>query len=242
MATLEKQPVRENLDDQLWNLMSVVLLLCMVFVLVTFIQIFQYPASSINPFPPPTQVERLVVPTATPTVSPTPVTPTPSPSATPAPTQTPQTPTLTPTVTDTPTETPTQGPTGTPTINSAYPFIKDNTSSISGEVFHANEGCKLWLAGQSIDLQRAPMVGITVMLGGTVNGRNLYQLSLTGTALQYGPAGYEFTVADSPFKSTQQVWVMLLDQAGIPLSNRVYFDTSEDCSKNLILVNFKQVR
>ena len=68
------------------------------------------------------------------------------------------------------------------------------------------------------------------------------QLSLTGTALQYGQAGYEFTLADHPIKSKQSVWVMLFDQAMIPLSGKIYFDTSEDCPQNLILVNFRQIR
>jgi hypothetical protein len=86
------------------------------------------------------------------------------------------------------------------------------------------------------------MVGITVQLGGSFNRGTLYQLSLTGTALQYGPAGYEFTVADQPVNSSQAVWVQLLDQSGIPLSNRIYFDTFNDCSRNLILINFRQIR
>lgn len=86
------------------------------------------------------------------------------------------------------------------------------------------------------------MQGITVMLGGHLDGQTLYQLSLTGTALQYGQAGYEFTIADAPKRSKQAVWVALFDQAMIPLSGKIYFDTTDDCSQNLILVNFRQIR
>ncbi|MBE0696565.1 MAG: hypothetical protein IH586_06550, partial [Anaerolineaceae bacterium] len=99
-----------------------------------------------------------------------------------------------------------------------------------------------WVAGQTYDLQGAPMVGITVMLGGSLDGNTLYQLSLTGTALQFGQAGYEFNVAEQPTKSKASVWVQLFDQALIPLSGRIYLDTFEDCKQNLILINFRQVR
>jgi len=242
MAPFDDKPMHASKGELVWNVMSVLLLLGVAGLVMAFFQIYVDPASRYNPFPPPTEVARLVVPSSTPTLSPTPVTPSPVPTDTLAPSQTPRTPTETVTLTATPTVTPTQGPTATPTINSAYPFILDTTSVISGDVFHANEGCKLWVAGQALDLQRAPVVGITVMLGGNLNRSGLYQLSLTGTALQYGPAGYEFTIADEPARSNQSVWVMLLDQTGIPLSNRIYFDTFEDCSKNLILVNFRQIR
>ncbi len=113
---------------------------------------------------------------------------------------------------------------------------------ISGSTFPDHDECKLWVAGQAYDLQGAPMQGITVMLGGGLAGEGLYQLSLTGTALQYGPAGYEFTIADAPKNSRQSVWVALYDQAMVPLSGKIYFDTTEDCSQNLILVNFRQIR
>ena len=239
MASLYERPAREQRGELVWNVLSVLVMLSMAGLLIAFLQIYSNPASQINPFPPPTQVALLVVPTGTITLIPSPVTPSPQPSATVAFSETP---TLTPTQTEIPTETPTLGPSPTSTINSAYPFILDTTSIISGDVFHAGEGCKLWVAGQALDLQRAPMVGITVMLGGNLNGGTLYQLSLTGTALQYGPAGYEFTVADLPAESSRAVWVMLLDQSGSPLSNRTYFDTFEDCGKNSILVNFRRIR
>jgi len=38
------------------------------------------------------------------------------------------------------------------------------------------------------------------------------------------------------------MWVRLIDQARLPLSPKVYFDTYEDCHRNLIVINFRQVR
>ena len=36
--------------------------------------------------------------------------------------------------------------------------------------------------------------------------------------------------------------VQSLDQQGIPLSDRIYFDTEADCARNLVIVQFQQVR
>ena len=91
------------------------------------------------------------------------------------------------------------GPSPTATIKAIYPFILRNEPvAIAGDAMPDHDTCKLWVAGQTYDLQGAPMVGVTVMLGGWLDGNNLYQLSLTGTALQFGQAGYEFSVADAP--------------------------------------------
>jgi hypothetical protein len=120
--------------------------------------------------------------------------------------------------------------------------LRGDIKVIPGATFPDHDTCKLWVAGQAYDLQGAPMQGITVMLGGSLGGKNLYQLSLTGTALQYGQAGYEFTVAEQAIKSKQAAWVALFDQAMIPLSGKIYFETYDDCSQNLILVNFRQIR
>ena len=98
------------------------------------------------------------------------------------------------------------------------------------------------VGGQALDMQDAPIVGTTIELGGWLGSDSVDMLSLTGTALQYGTAGYEFTLSNQPVATQKTLWVQLLDQAGLPLSNRVFFSTYEDCQKNLILITFKQVR
>jgi hypothetical protein len=178
------------------------------------------------------------------------MTPSPQPAATdpaaafsPTPTRMTPTATHTPTSSPTPTETPTPGPSPTATVYSLYPFIqRGEIKVIDGSTFPDRDMCRLWVAGQAYDLQGAPMVGITVMMGGRLDRKNLNQLSLTGTALQYGQAGYEFTLAEQPANSKQSVWVQLFDQSMVPLSSRIFFDTYEDCTQNLILINFRQVR
>jgi hypothetical protein len=81
-----------------------------------------------------------------------------------------------------------------------------------------------------------------VQVGGYLGAAKIDLLSLTGTALQYGQAGYEFTLAEKPIASTGKLWVQLLDQSDLPLSDKIYFDTFSACEQNLIIINFKQVR
>lgn len=238
---------RVRQQDLKWNVMTVLVWLLMAFSVMAFVSIYTNPYSALNPFQPgaPTLVAAVVIPTATEQVTadpnqPTILAPVAITSTVEPPTPTP---TVTATVTPIPTETATPGPSPTPTIHSLYPFIqRGETKSIDGATFHSSDECYLWVAGQAYDLQGAPMVGITVMLGGTLDYKYINQLSLTGTALQYGQAGYEFIIAEHPVKSKEAVWVQLFDQAMIPLSNRIPFDTYDDCSQNLILINFRQVR
>ncbi len=234
-------------SDAIWNALTLLIFLGLCVLSVAFMVILTDPTNQMNPFPPPTLQPTRFLPTVTPADTEIPVTPaTPTftvrPTITRTPTFTPVPPTSTVTVTPTATITQTEGPTPTATINSVYPFIlRGDPVAISSSAIPGHEECKLWVAGQAYDLQQAPMVGITVQLGGYL-GRTLSQFSLTGTALQYGPAGYEFTVSNTVQGSEDSAWVMLLDQAGVPLSNRIYFNTYDDCEKNLILINFRQIR
>lgn len=226
-----------------WNVMTLLVWMGIAGMIMAFISIFNNPASSLNLLRPfqPTLISAMILPTETPTMT----VEIPTETATTAPTETftPLPPTETATPESTPTEIPTPGPSPTATIKALYPFILRNEPvAIAGDAMPDHDTCKLWVAGQTYDLQGAPMVGITVMLGGRLDGNTLYQLSLTGTALQFGQAGYEFMVAEKPVSSKTSVWVQLFDQALIPLSGRIYLDTFEDCKQNLILINFKQVR
>jgi hypothetical protein len=67
-------------------------------------------------------------------------------------------------------------------------------------------------------------------------------LSLSGTARQYGEAGYEFYLGDQPLNSKADLWIQLLDQAQLAISPKIPLTTYSDCQKNLTLVNFRQVR
>jgi len=66
--------------------------------------------------------------------------------------------------------------------------------------------------------------------------------SITGYSTQYGQGGYEITLANSLVATTGTVWIQLMDQQKLPLSDKVYFDTYDDCQMNLIIISFDQVR
>lgn len=244
-STPRRKPRRAAaIGDLAWNVMTVLVWLLIAFTVMAFATIYTNPSTALNPFrpaDPPMVVAAVAVVNSTPAPQQEAALVQPSPTATE--TSLPPTPTATAMPTEAPADFFTPGPSPTATVHSLFPFIqRGEMKVIDAATFPDHDTCRLWVAGQAYDLQSAPMVGITVMLGGSLDYKSLYQLSLTGTALQYGQAGYEFTVSDAPKTSKQSIWVQLFDQAMIPLSNRVYFDTAEDCSRNLILINFRQVR
>lgn len=99
------------------------------------------------------------------------------------------------------------------------------------------------VAGQIFDLSGAPISGQQVRIGGFLDGKSVDMLTLTGLTSAYGTAGfYEFSLSDKPIASNKSLWVQLLDQAGLTMSEKVYFETYDSCEKNLIFINFKQVR
>jgi hypothetical protein len=77
------------------------------------------------------------------------------------------------------------------------------------------------VGGQVVDMQGRPVTGITVQIGGNLGKEVIDQTSLTGLALKYGEAGYEFELAKTPAASKQTLWVRLIDQARLPLSPKV---------------------
>ena len=80
-----------------WDILSVLVLIAAIIVVAVVLAIFANPNSSLNPFPPPTQIPTIFIPTPTatdvrlpPTWTPTPViSATPRPTGTPFPTRTP---------------------------------------------------------------------------------------------------------------------------------------------------------
>lgn len=252
MSQQEKSPpihIQDEWDDepqkrgeQVWSFLTVLLLAAIGFVLLWFGLIYVNPQAAYNPYPPPTLPVQIVLPSATQTMRSLP-------------------PTWTPTVTQAPfaAHTPDAGdrmptqtgggipavPSATPEIRSRYAFeLQSDPAEIDASVLYPDRTCNwMGVGGQVLDLQGGGITGIIVQVGGRLDEQtvSLYP-SLTGTALKYGPAGYEVTLAEKPIASHRTVWIQLLDQQKLPLSERVFFSTSDDCAKNLIVINFKQVR
>ena len=151
------------------------------------------------------------------------------------------TPTDTPTPTDTATPVP---PTGTPPASpTGLPFAIQPGSNILVTNFANDDGCNwMGVAGQVFDLSKAPYPGVTVHLEGQLAGQLVRIDTLTGSAPRIGPAGYVFDLSDHPIASTGTLWIQLKDSAGLILSDKVFINTSDQCDKNMVFINWNQVR
>ena len=240
-----KSDPRKKSPARVWNILTIVILVTILCVVVVFSIIFTNPNSIINPFPPPTRFPTAVLPTFT---------------VTPRMTMVPSwTPTLIgmqgtgspdanqiPTITSTPSEIP---PTTTPGITvtpSGYAFElqQGSPSAVAWATFHPDADCN-WsgVAGQVTSLNDEAVPGLMVQLGGSMPGTDALDMySITGYSTQYGQGGYEITLANSLVATTGTVWIQLMDQQKLPLSDKVYFDTYDDCQMNLIIISFDQVR
>jgi hypothetical protein len=143
------------------------------------------------------------------------------------------------------------GPTSTLAVNPSptragyvYPYmLQGQPAAIAASIFAPDRGCKwMGIGGQAFDRQGRPAAGLRVWMNGTFNGAAVNVNTLTGTALRYGQAGYEFTLADRPVASKAVLYVRLMDQEEVQISERVQIETYEDCSRSLTIVNFVQVK
>lgn len=241
----------------LLNMMTVLLVLGTILIVVLNIYIYENPNAAFNPYPPPAAPPKLALVTHTPestplasleinqTSQPTQtITNTALPSATLTSTTTP-TAVNTPFIIILPTHTPAPTMPGVVSTNSPYPFVvmPGSPASMSYGIMQPDVGCRwLGVGGNVVDLQGAPYIGLRIQLFGYLRGRLMEKMSISGTINRYGGAGYEIMIDDHPLDSYHTLWVQLFNQAGGEISDEVYFNTSDVCEKNLIIINFKQVR
>jgi hypothetical protein len=235
----EEKESKKKQGALVWNILSILVLLTAFCIGGLFFVIFLNPQGSLNPFPPPTLPALIPTATATPTSRvQLPPTWTHTPLPPPTSTATPQaTYTLTPEGTQ-PTQISTQNP------SEGMPFVmQDGNPQYIPNIYHPDAGCSwMGIGGQVIGLDGSSVLYLSIKLGGSLNGESVELITISGTAPQYGQAGYEFELSNQPIDSMQSLYVELLDQADLPLSEKYYFDTFNDCEKNLILINFKQIR
>jgi hypothetical protein len=97
------------------------------------------------------------------------------------------------------------------------------------------------VAGQVFDSDGSPVSGILVETGGSFGEVDFSGITLSGQAPDYGEGGYEITLNDTPVVSEGIAWIQLVDQAGLPLSEQIYFETFDSCDSNLIRITFVQI-
>jgi hypothetical protein len=228
--------------DRLWNLGTLVILLCLVILVAVFALIYVNPSAVVNPYPPPTLPVAMLLPTSTATLPQPTATETLIPTETPAPTDTPTPPAPTSTVVG---ADQVQVEVPTAHTNAVYAYdLRSAPAPIDATLLYPGRSCTwMGVGGQISDLSGRPVTGINVQMYGVADGRSMNIVTLSGTAQKYGEAGFEFTISDEKvFASKGVFWIQLIDQQRAPLSKRVVFDTFDDCSRNLVVINFVQVR
>jgi hypothetical protein len=226
-----------------WDYASIAGLVVILCLAGYFLMVFVNPQSALNPLKPPTPIPPVYTPTYTATFLQLPPTWTSTPTIEPSPTRTlapTWTPWETPTVAMLVKPTNTKKPTSTP--KPIYAFAASLTP-IASTIIHPESGCNwLGVGGSVLDKNNSPVNGIVVHIAGKLGSEAIDSLTVSGTAPQYGQGGFEFALGTTPVATKNTLWIQLLDQAGLPLSDRVTIVTYTACEKNLILIRFKKVK
>jgi len=244
MDNFELKPDRKVFWKSLvWNFLTMVVLLVSCFLVYFFLSIFNNPNSPLNPFPPASLPTLYQTFTPTSTIIPREATWTPTATTQPSPSRT-KAPTWTllpqlitpPTSTITPTE-------PTPTTTSTSMPVSAAITYVASTAFHPDKNCNwMGVAGKVVGTDGKPLQFQEIQLGGTLDGKTISFLTLSGTAPLYGTAGFELVLSDHPVASTQTLWIQLLDNTAKPLTNKIYFDTKDGCTQNLVMVVFTKTR
>lgn len=224
---------------EVWDILSIAMLVLTVCASGYFLLIFVNPNSSLNVLPPTGPLAY------TPTNTPAPIklepTWTASPTLVMTPSRTPP-PTWTAIFTDTPFSLVPPTRTPKPTSTPKAPFSA-SMQQVDSTIIHPEFGCS-WagIGGTVVDTNNSDVIGTVVVLRGFLDGKTIDLTTVSGINKEYGQSGYEFVLGNAPVASNKTMYVQLVDQSGVPLSNKVEIVTSADCSKNLVLVRFKKNR
>lgn len=229
---------------EMWDVLSILVLIVTACLAGYFALIFINPTSSLNPMPPGGGLFSDPLPTSTSTPQKLEPTWTASPTLALTPSDTPR-----PTSTSIPTSTsfslvpPTRTPKPpTPTRTPRAPFSASVTT-VESTLIHPELACN-WagIGGTVVDTNNSPIIGTVVVLRGILSGSTVEQQTVSGINKEYGPSGFEFVLGSSPVSSSKTLYVQLVDQQNIPLSDPIQITTSAECNKNLVIVRFKKNR
>ena len=106
---------------------------------------------------------------------------------------------------------------------------------------YPEQGC-FWMGvvGQVYDADGGPIEKIVIVIEGTLKDEPVEALGLTGTTDDYGRHSYEVLLTYLPVNSSQTLSIVLYDLDGVQLTNRYFFNTYADCTRNLIRMDFQQ--
>jgi hypothetical protein len=243
----DEKPAKQTSGPRLnrWDILSIMVVLITVCIAGYYALIFINPSMPFNPFPPPPTPFRLPTATITPIQLPATWTAT-NPALMTATDTPPPTFTLMPTMTSFSLIPPTQTP--LPTATPTAPFSA-TVQYIASTIIYPDLGCKwLGIGGTISDSSGADIISMVIGLSGTLNGQPVPTNSVTVSGLYkaYGGSGFQFDLGNIlhlstiPVASNHTLYLQVLDQSGLPMSDNIYINTYNDCSKNLILVRFKK--
>ena len=147
---------------------------------------------------------------------------------------------------------PASTPTATPDLPPGVPvpervfsptyLLQSGTPAYSPNFLVPEAGCN-WtgIGGQVFSVTQAPVTGLVVEVGGTLNGNPVLELTLTGNATKLGPGGFEIHLADQPVESSGDIYLQIFDVNGVPQTDQIFLDTHANCDQNLMIVNFTGV-
>jgi len=235
-----KQSRPQSRPMQTWDVLSILVLIISACIAAYFVFIFISPDSPFNILPPGGRGPK--TPTVTVTALQLQATWTASPTLELTPSDTPR-PTLTPFFTNTPFSLVPPTKTAKPTSTPKAPFSAVSPAQVESTLIHPDLACN-WagIGGTVVDANNGPVIGTVVVLRGTLNGNTIEQQTVSGINKEYGPSCFEFVLGSAPVASNKTLYVQLVDQQNIPLSDPVQITTSTECNKNLVMVRFKRSR
>ena len=83
---------------------------------------------------------------------------------------------------------------------------------------------------------------IVVKVTGTWNGSPVSLIGITGMVdgQPYGPGSYEIMIGSKPMDTVSELMIQLFDTNAHPLTSPTVFDTSANCKRNLVIINFSK--
>jgi hypothetical protein len=126
-------------------------------------------------------------------------------------------------------------------------FAPQSGTPVATANFVQPQAACAWMgvAGQVFYPDGVPATTLVVEVTGSLAGKPVLQLALTGNSPVLGPGGFELQLASSPQASQGTLTVQIFDLLGTALSDKIAFDTysgADACSRNLILINFSALR
>ncbi len=119
--------------------------------------------------------------------------------------------------------------------------MQGRPGAVNADIIYPNAECSwMGVAGLVNDVRGDPIMGKYVQVGNFEDGE--IRETLSGLFPIYGESGYEITIARPVQEIPHPLWIQLLNEAHVPISEKIYFKPSSSCDRSLVLINFQRIR